>query len=934
MKINLTKFISWLFIITILFLFIVMTSSQLYVEYSNFQSTSEDRRVEYVEQQKQLLKSEVLRVLHTIEYERMRTDDRLKADIKSKVNQAYDIIHSIWTKYKNSRTRAEIISLIKESLGPVRFSTGRGYYFIMDLNGNEILNPAFPKYEGTNLLQSDDAQIRKAVAKTLDYFSNSELTDGYFESEWQKPTAKDDKKYIVFSYEKLFKPYNWLIGTSEYLDEVKLTIQDELLNQIAGYRFGKEGYIFINRYDGRALVSNGIRIKSNKKLWEEFGEEARSVFDKEIIAARKKDGDFIYYTWRKLNSDNQAPKVSFIYGIPEWQWLIGAGVYIDDVEREIQEEEDILFAKFQNDLLRNVLILILILGIFLVIQNVLVRNIRKEFQRFFSFFKQAAQENELIPIEKIRFEEFRLLAEKANSILQDKLAATQDLFNEKEYLAVTLNSISDGVIASDTKHKITSVNKAAQSIIGTESPEIYHKELVEIFPFLKDKLQKNSNSDVLNQHQDKSINNKTERNVFTCADGKELTIEYALAPLRNSENERIGEVVVIRDISDKIRADEEILKVKKLESVGVLAGGIAHDFNNLLAGIFGNISLAKIHMEPDAKAYRFIESSEKSIDRATALTKQLLTFAKGGEPVKDYVDMPSILKELTEFNLRGSNVKAEYYFQPKLWATQIDKGQFSQVITNLVINARQAMPEGGTINIKIENHQKYSSPNPDLTEGQVKISIQDHGCGIPKKYLNKVFDPYFTTKQQGSGLGLAMVYSIIQKHQGHIEVESEQDIGTIFTIYIPAEEHSSAKLDANPDANQNVGLKKLSGRALLMDDEEIVRQTGTEILKSFGLNVESCADGGCAVEMYKSTNHKKKPFDLVILDLTIPGGMGGEEALKEILDFNPEAKVLVSSGYSTDPILANYKKYGFSGRIEKPYLIEQMHRVIQEILQS
>lgn len=934
MRISLSKLVSWFFIITILLIFIVMTYSQLFVEYESFRTTSEERRKELVEQQKEMIKNEVMRALHTIEYERARTDDRLKEDIKNRVNQAYDVTYSIWSKYKQSRSKAEIVDLIKESLRPVRFSEDRGYYFIMDLNGNEILNPAFHKMEGTNLLQSGDKVVKKAVKKTLGLFIKENLSEGYFEDMWQKPTATDTKKYKSFSYLKLFKPYNWLIGTSEYLDEVKKNIQEELLNQISGYRFGKEGYIFINHFDGRALLSNGIRIHSDKKLWEEFGEDARHVFEKEIEAAHNNDGDFIYYAWRKLNSNLQAPKVSFIYGIPEWQWLIGAGVYIDDVEQEIAHMQDKLVAKFKTDLLRNILIFIFVLGVFLVVRSLTMRNIMKEFQSFFTFFKQATQENESIPIDKIRFKEFQLLAEKANSILKEKIAATKNLYDEKEYLAVTLDSISDGVIAANTQNKITSVNKAALNIIGVKQDGFLDKDLKEVLPFLNDILQENPSFDLKHQHSSNETSNPNERAVFIRTDGKEITIEYALAALHNSENSKIGVVIALRDISDKIRADEEILKIKKLESVGVLAGGIAHDFNNLLAAIFGNISLAKMHIKSSSKAYHFIESSENAINRATALTKQLLTFAKGGEPVKDYVHLPSAIQDLTDFNLRGSNVKAEYNIQPELWATQIDKGQFSQVITNLVINAKQAMPEGGTIFVKIENHIKRKTSISKQQDKEVKISIQDHGSGIPKKYLNKVFDPYFTTKQQGSGLGLAMVYSIIQKHNGHIEVKSKRDTGTTFTIYIPAEDLDPSIIDQKSETNQQSILKNLSGRVLLMDDEEIVVNTGIEILKSLGLKVESCAEGTCAIEKYKSAIQNKKPFDLVILDLTIRGGMGGEKAIKEILKIHPQAKVLVSSGYSTDPILANYKEHGFSGRIEKPYLIKKIHRVLQDVLQS
>ncbi len=391
------------------------------------------------------------------------------------------------------------------------------------------------------------------------------------------------------------------------------------------------------------------------------------------------------------------------------------------------------------------------------------------------------------------------------------------------------------------------------------------------------------------------------------------------------DGEFMGFRGVLVDITERERVEKEILKLRKLESVGVLAGGIAHDFNNLLTSIFGNIEMAKMLLPPENRSHTFLETAGKSMETATNLTKQLLTFAKGGEPVKEVLSMGNFIEETAQFALRGSNARLETHIAPDLHLVEVDKGQLNQVVTNLVINAKQAMPSGGIITIMVENAEISGSR-------YVQLTVRDEGVGIAPQYFDKIFDPYFSTKQQGSGLGLASVYSIIVKHDGTIRVDSVLNRGTIFTIHLPATEKQEDITDE--DAVASAEIVPESARILVMDDEEAVREVLGAMLETMGYEISCAVNGQEAVEAYRKAYENNDPYDMVITDLTIPGGMGGQETAAEILQINSRAAIIVSSGYSTDPVMANYKDYGFSGRVGKPYHFTELQTVIRQVLKN
>ena len=514
--------------------------------------------------------------------------------------------------------------------------------------------------------------------------------------------------------------------------------------------------------------------------------------------------------------------------------------------------------------------------------------------------------------------------------ITDRKQAEQALLAEKERLAVTLSSIGDGVMATGISGKITLMNHAAKQITGWISDTALGQDLAVVLSAIPNN-ENESPVDLLHQLEDADQHNYRQEQISILSrNGEEKIIAASTAPISGQDGKAIGSIVVIRDITEKVRLRKEMETNQKLESIGLLAGGIAHDFNNLLTAIYGNVSLAKMFPDNQEKVSHYLEKTEQSLSQAQGLTQQLLTFARGGSPVKQLAAIGPLLHEVAKFSLRGSNTDVEINIATDLWSASVDTGQFSQIINNLAMNASQAMPNGGRLIIKAENATLSPAELPVESDNDhfIKITMTDQGVGINPEYLSKIFDPYFTTKRTGSGLGLATVFSIIKNHNGLIKVKSEPDTGTTFTILLPASGTEPAA-----ETEQITETKQIiTGKILIMDDEEVVRETCGEMLMVMGHTVDYAANGQEALDKYQQALQKQRPFDLVIMDLTIPGGIGGKEAIQLLLEIDPHAKAIVSSGYSHDDVMANFRDYGFLGVIAKPYILDSFTQVIQKIL--
>jgi len=526
---------------------------------------------------------------------------------------------------------------------------------------------------------------------------------------------------------------------------------------------------------------------------------------------------------------------------------------------------------------------------------------------------------------------------KESAIRQQEISE-EKLLNEKEQLSVTLRSIGDGVITTALEGHIVLINKIAEKLTGWSQKEAKGRPLQDVFNIINEKTGEPCDNPVQKVLNSKKIIGLANHTALIAKDGTQYSIEDSGAPIFNKESEIIGTVLVFRDVTTKKKTSEELLKVRKLESIGVLAGGIAHDFNNILAAILGNIELAGMTINSTEEAYPLLQEAKKASLRAKDLTQQLLTFSKGGEPVKKTASIATVITESANFVLHGSTVSCHFDIPHNLWLVDIDSGQVSQVIQNLIINAKQAMPDGGKINIECANMdniksanklERYNNNRMRLSNKRyIRIAVQDSGCGIAEKYLEKIFDPYFTTKQDGSGLGLAISHSIINKHDGYMEVESVMGAGTTFAIYLPA-----SREPINHDRDKQTGKKEIAkARILIMDDDKIVQNMAQKVLLRLGHEVLLAADGKEAVKIFAECHNSEAPVSAIIMDLTIPGGMGGKDTIKELLKIDPDVKAIVSSGYSNAPVMSNYQQYGFKAAIAKPFMISELTQVLADVL--
>jgi PAS domain S-box-containing protein len=411
-------------------------------------------------------------------------------------------------------------------------------------------------------------------------------------------------------------------------------------------------------------------------------------------------------------------------------------------------------------------------------------------------------------------------------------------------------------------------------------------------------------------------------------DGQRVTVEIKPCVIPYQGQPAI--MALLRDITDRKQWEEALLQAKKLESVGVLAGGIAHDFNNLLTAILANISLAKRYADPHGKTFGRLTAAENACRRATELTRQLLTFARGGAPMRQTMVITNLIHDAVDFALRGSNVRGDVLLPAQLWPVEIDPGQIHQVLHNVILNAQQAMPQGGVIEVRADNLRSDAVLPPLLPPGRwIKISIRDQGCGIPADQLPNIFDPYVTTKAHGSGLGLTIAHTIITKHDGSITVASEVGVGTTVAVYLPASAHSLEPAPATP-SSPAVRQETI----LVMDDDDAIRDVLVDMLTQLGYQSQCARHGAEAVALYQQARDRGQPFAAVLLDLTVPGGMGGQETIAHLQAIDPQVRAIVSSGYAVDPLMAHHRAYGFREVLSKPYTVEGLEEVLQRVLED
>ena len=518
----------------------------------------------------------------------------------------------------------------------------------------------------------------------------------------------------------------------------------------------------------------------------------------------------------------------------------------------------------------------------------------------------------------------KLHGEAVEALVEAK-RAQQALADEKERLAVTLRSIGDGVIAIDLDGRVLLVNRAAEALIGWNHAEAAGQPFSAVFRTLDpDTRARCDNSlEALARREGEWLCRST---VLVGKDLDERPIEEMAAPLRDAAGRRIGMVVAFRDITDVLRMREERARADRVASLGLLAGGMAHEFNNILASLVGNVSLARAHVDPASDAAVSLRDAEQACCRARQLTWRLLTFSKGGLPVMKPVSLAVTLAEA----VRGTAATSCVDIAPDLLPVMADEHQVSQVLSNILANAQQAMPNGGTIAIRAENvredAERWEHALRVTPGAYVRISISDTGVGIRREHIGRIFDPYYTTKRHGGGLGLATAYSIVKAHGGFFTVSSMAGRGTTVAVHLPVAEEAAFQLSSTRPHLEG------RGRILLLEHERSAQAVAVNMLAFLGHDTEVVPDGAAAVESYRSALANGRPFDAVILDLVAAGETGGRETISRLSEIDPHVNGIVATGYAQDPVAVGFKSYGFKAVINKPFTLQELRSTIDSVL--
>ncbi|MHA2000903.1 MAG: ATP-binding protein [Promethearchaeota archaeon] len=531
----------------------------------------------------------------------------------------------------------------------------------------------------------------------------------------------------------------------------------------------------------------------------------------------------------------------------------------------------------------------------------------------------------------------KLKTEEIKKDYETRIMTEKELEQSRSRFNLLVNQAPLGFIEVSPELKIANMNPAAERILGKSEEEIQNKS---INLFCDQEIIQNNQKITLCEN----FKNCLEKMNFIHGyhnilknNNNQVNCEFLLIPLLEKEKKINSIFVIMQDITQKIKFEEENLRKQKIESISFLAGGIAHDFNNMLMSLIGNVNLMQLSENLPEDEIENLTEMEKIIQVAKGITQQLLTFSKGGSPIKKPQNILTTLQDSISLTMHGSKSRCILDFHQNLNPIcNFDKGQITQVFNNIILNAIQSMPKGGIIKIDLETIKVQELSDLEIykenellkeNEDYFKISIQDQGIGIPSNLKSKMFQPYFTTKDKGNGLGLVTCYSVIKRHGGHITFSSEEEKGTTFYIFLP--------VSIEKEDEKNITKKPMdiySGKVLLMDDERSVRRTIKYLLNKLGFEVDLAINGFEAIEKYKVQLEKNQKYDFVIFDLTIPGSMGGEEAIKTLIQIDPSIKAIVSSGYSNNPIMANHRKYGFVEILPKPFNFEELKKVISKIV--
>ncbi|MBF0226814.1 MAG: cache domain-containing protein [Desulfobacterales bacterium] len=905
----------------------------IYGEYNDFIWESELLRREYVQSQKRMLKNEVNSVVNYIEYMKNRTEIKLKNTIKERIYEAYEIALNIYKQNSDIKSPDEIKKMIKDALRPIRFNKGRGYYFILTMEGIEELFSDKPEMEGSNMLPIQGGKGEYVAKEIIDLVRQQQ--EGFYQYTWSKPNNPSGF-FPKITFAKKFEPYDWVIGTGEYIDDVKNEIQNEVLERIVGLRFGEEGYFFGSIYGGEPLFTNGKITKGTGSIWHLTDPNGVMITQEYNKIVKNSEGGFVDYAWHKLDSSTPSPKIAFVMGIPDWEWIIGAGVYIDTIESTIADNEKMIKKNLIEKFIKSFVFLSLILAYYLYLTRRNAIKFKKAINHFSSFFQKAA--NELINIdpETLYFSELSLIADSANKMINDRKYAENSLKENEALLRTIAENFPNSylsIVYKDFTVGFTSGQELKKQ--GLDSEMFVGKKVEDIFGDKSEIVKENYQRTFEGQECTFELFMNAQYQLYRTVPLHEEdgSINCILSVVENITDRRLAEKAKKEAENERLRLEAQLRQTQKMEAIGTLAGGIAHDFNNMLAVILGNTELALDYISNENHAYECLLETKIASLRAKELIKQILDFSRKNNFEREPIDITALLKECLRM-VRASlptTIKIQKNICGNSEIFFANPTQIYQIIVNLCTNAAHAMNFEGQLEILSEKITIEDTDNKiiqGLNSGKyMKISVSDTGSGIKPEHIDKIFDPYFTTKEvgKGSGLGLSVVYGIVKSHGGIITVYSELGKGSTFNVYLPIieskEKIEKEELKPIPTGDETI---------LFVDDEELLTKMAQRMLISLGYKVVCSTNPLHALELFRSMPDN---FDLIITDMTMPD-LPGNKLASELIKIRSDIPIIMCTGHSEIVNGNSAKQIGIKKYLMKPLTKRNIAEVIREVLEK
>lgn len=920
------------FLSAMLVLFVMIIGCLLLWEKNQaFLNETNNIREEYISSQKQMLQNEVRDAIAYIQYMQSQTTKRIRHDVKSRTDEAFEIVNHIYQTHKNTTPLDTVKQLAHDALFAASWDDGRGYYFAEDMEGTELINRNNPELEGTNIWDLQDSKGNFLMQDIIRVAKES--GEGFTSYYWNKP---DNPEVLVpkISYVKYFKPFDWVIGNGKYLDDEENLVKREIMERLAQLRFGDGNYIFAGTWDGVSLTGP-FTGKNMLHLKDSNGVE----IVKELIQAAQSGGNFVHYLMPKHKGVRPVPKISYAEGIADWKWYVGAGIYIDAIEKIITQRQ----VDFRSQILgyfgRTLVILALFFLIALGMTWWMSRKMKAHLDIFGNFFKDAADNAVNIDINQLDYVEFQELAGSANEMILLRQKALSELeASEKRFIQmVELAPIP--ILITNAAGRPEFINKQFERTFGYSLKDI---------PAIEDWMRlafpdAGSRTEIQKMLAEAAEPASPEGAVYETdilhvrsADHRILAIRF----YRTIVGDR-GLVLgydytkIVRSEQEQASLQKQLHQAQKMEAIGMMAGGVAHDLNNILSGIVSYPEILLTQLPEDSQLRKPLDGIHQAGMRAADVVADLLTVARGVASEKVIRNVNSIVGEYLvspEFCKLKSlfpKVIFETDFTDPLLNLKCSEIHVKKSLMNLVINAAEAVMEAGTVVITTSNCslEKCIINHQPLDAGDyVMLSVKDDGQGISPTDLEHIFEPFYTKKMMGSsgtGLGLPIVWNTMLDHQGAVNVESGS-WGTRFELYFPATQES---LPADGD---NTGGRDLFGDGesiLVVDDEPQQRDIASHILKSLNYLVQTAASGEEGIAILKDQS-----VDLLVLDMIMKPGINGRETYRQVAAIHPNLRAVIVSGFSEDDDVKNTLQLGATQFLHKPYTLKQLGETVKKAL--